>query len=41
MSRIHNTTFNNLASDTSIGNETQIVVNGTLNARKKIIMDYL
>jgi len=35
MSRIYNTTFNNLAGDTSVGNETQIVVNGTLNARKK------
>lgn len=35
MSRIHNTTFNNLAGDTSSGNETQIVTNGTLNAKKK------
>lgn len=34
MSKIHNTVFNNLAGDAPIGNETQLVVNGTMNSRK-------
>lgn len=34
MNRIRNTTFNNISGDTSIGNESQLVINGINNYKK-------